>query len=276
MRDYNSDNPGFSDDEVVLVERPAPKRDVLRDAMDQVNRDGIGRPWSVDEVANYAAARNILKFTDQDAALTQELPRAAIRYAMEYDGDFDYMLSMKSRAANGLSLAMVRGVLNCMLAQHRYLAKQAEQAAKPAPVPSAPAIPVLIVPQNGTYTIVRDGKHVTIKIEDSWIPADADTGTRVASILVGPDNTTDFASFAFVDSMGIHVWKQARQSGYRTLRISQQWIDALTYLVGGDVDTEAAGYEYAIRSGRCFVCGRKLTVPASIHRGMGPVCALRR
>jgi SNF2 family DNA or RNA helicase len=38
-------------------------------------------------------------------------------------------------------------------------------------------------------------------------------------------------------------------------------------------DYESMGLSYAMNSGRCWKCGRELTVPASIHRGLGPDCA---
>ena len=38
-------------------------------------------------------------------------------------------------------------------------------------------------------------------------------------------------------------------------------------------DPKGAGEAYALESANCFRCGRKLTVPVSIHRGLGPECA---
>jgi len=38
-------------------------------------------------------------------------------------------------------------------------------------------------------------------------------------------------------------------------------------------DPEAAGLAYALKENRCCRCGKELTVPASIHKGMGPECA---
>lgn len=38
-------------------------------------------------------------------------------------------------------------------------------------------------------------------------------------------------------------------------------------------DPEAAGLAYAMKENCCYRCGRELTVPASIHKGMGPECA---
>ena len=38
-------------------------------------------------------------------------------------------------------------------------------------------------------------------------------------------------------------------------------------------DPQAAGLAFALREGACYRCGRTLTVPASVHRGLGPECA---
>jgi hypothetical protein len=38
-------------------------------------------------------------------------------------------------------------------------------------------------------------------------------------------------------------------------------------------DPMKAAQVYAVREGRCSRCGRTLTVPASLHHGMGPECA---
>ena len=53
-----------------------------------------------------------------------------------------------------------------------------------------------------------------------------------------------------------------------------QPISAIT----GSVDEARAEFlnyaeAYAIGSGKCACCGRTLTVPASVHRGLGPDCA---
>ena len=40
-----------------------------------------------------------------------------------------------------------------------------------------------------------------------------------------------------------------------------------------DLDQLRGRERYAMLSGRCSRCGATLTVPASLYRGMGPVCA---
>lgn len=38
-------------------------------------------------------------------------------------------------------------------------------------------------------------------------------------------------------------------------------------------DFSKAGWKYADATGRCYICNKKLTVEASIHKGLGPDCA---
>lgn len=60
--------------------------------------------------------RQARKYTDTDVRLHPELRQQAVAYAVEYGGDFDYMLQAQATAlATGdLRPGVVRGVLNCM------------------------------------------------------------------------------------------------------------------------------------------------------------------
>ena len=123
----------------------------------------------------------------------------------------------------------------------------------------------------GTYTVVLDAvtnDYVTIRIAtEKW----AD-GKVVASYLAGPDNTCSYKGFGFVTAKGASVWKRFADNGRLTA--------ALQFLATGNVDEAheeflARAEAYALASGQCMRCGHKLTVPASLHRGLGPECAKR-
>ena len=127
--------------------------------------------------------------------------------------------------------------------------------------------------ENGTYTIVfdeDDAYYRTLRLRDDF-RADGPEGAQVVEHLVGPDNELDFAGCAFLEGGRLRVWKR-----FRGGELQRELEDAVRALVGGDVDPGEAREAYAIRSGRCSACGRKLTVPASLHRGMGPDCAEKR
>ena len=125
----------------------------------------------------------------------------------------------------------------------------------------------------GTFTVVSatDGAETyeTVKIETVNNPASGLHGKRIAKFINGPDNENDFQGFAFVTDQGqVNVWS-------RFARIDSRWVDAVKVIIGSDEELRGeARKAYAIRSGRCSVCGRKLTTPDSLieRGGIGPEC----
>jgi hypothetical protein len=124
---------------------------------------------------------------------------------------------------------------------------------------------------NGRFTIESaSGQHRTFQIRTQKPDAEFAPGKRVLSLLVGPENTANYKGFAFVDEEGIHVWaSKAKQSDVYETYAEQLWSLALdgAFSLWADV-----GYRIMM-AGRCFRCGRPLTVPQSIRDGIGPVCA---
>lgn len=132
----------------------------------------------------------------------------------------------------------------------------------------------------GTYTIVGPkGGHRTLEIVPHWIAAEAEKGVKVARFLRGPDNSTDFTGFAFINPgrSGTHgaseagtervsVWRKFRE-GYEDIKA------ALRFLLAHQDRLGEFGLAYALKSGRCYRCQKKLTVPVSVHNGLGPTCA---
>lgn len=120
---------------------------------------------------------------------------------------------------------------------------------------------------NGTYTIEGKTKHVTVRFRSGgW-----GNGKQVVSYLYGSDNTRDFEAFGHIDpaTNELVVWRNFREG-----LAHQKW--CVQHLLGLDpVRLAERGYAYALASSRCYRCGRELTVPASIHRGMGPECAAK-
>ena len=158
---------------------------------------------------------------------------------------------------------------------------QAKPASVSAPVqerhdptgPSAEQAPSQArIVENGTYTIVFDedgDAYRTLRLRNDFRD-NGPEGAQVVEYLSGPDNELDFTGCAFLEGARLRVWKRHRGG-----ELQRELEDAVRALVSGDVDPGEAREAYAIRSGRCSACGRKLTVPASLHRGMGPDCAER-
>jgi len=122
---------------------------------------------------------------------------------------------------------------------------------------------------NGTYTVVFDeatDDRITLRFRiptfGTW------KGVQLVEYLYGPDNENDFVRCANAVAGGYYVWHTATGNS--------RVMNAITFLASeADVEQQrAAGEMYALASSRCWRCNRKLTVPASVHRGLGPDCAM--
>ena len=127
---------------------------------------------------------------------------------------------------------------------------------------------------DGIYTVVNssDGyvadSRCTLRFRGctNWA-TDLPDGSQVVEFLSGPDNESNYTGFAFVVKGKARVWKR-----YKTNTSAP--VTALAYMLSAnDEQVKEAGWTYALESSRCYRCNRTLTVPASIHRGLGPVCA---
>lgn len=229
-----------------------------------------------DIFADLAAAKTLAqdigrKFEPVD--IDASLYRAATAYILEYQNAvgngtrarFDFMESMMisfDSYRGSLTVGQIKGILNVMRAD---LIRTEAKAEEPKQVEMAQDGKHLV--RNGTYTIILNGDddYVTLKIKAAKFAKDMPEGTQMACYLSGADNESDFTGFAFVQGRTAKVWSRFRNNS----RIG----DALRILLnGGDDD---AGERYAMASGNCYCCNRKLTVPASLHRGLGPVCAAK-
>lgn len=131
-----------------------------------------------------------------------------------------------------------------------------------------PAVTGGTEPKPGTYTLVKpNGEYRTVQIAHAkW----ADN-KLVASYLSGPDNTVAYTGCAFVGGGVVRMWKKFKDDG----ELAQDVRDLIAL---NDPTTAHEKFlelaeMYAMESGHCMRCGKKLTVPASLHRGLGPVCA---
>lgn len=115
----------------------------------------------------------------------------------------------------------------------------------------------------GKFTVVfEDGGHRTIKVHQQGSYANFMPNMKVLSYLSGPDNSSDFRSFANIEANGaVRIWKKFRGA--------DRLEEAVKVLQG---DPIACLKAYGLRSGHCGMCGRELTDPDSIKFGIGPVC----
>lgn len=240
------------------------------------------------------------KATPQDAEASRTVRQVAEYYASNYEGSFEFMVKMRNAYDRWQSLtpAQASGTINCLMADHRYrLAQAARDAVKAAQAPATEPLPLPLsepttyaafkaattpetqpvvssnnpiepVCPNGTFTVVLNerGEYRTIKLTDAPDTMGKPIGTQIASYLSGSDNEHDYTGFAFVSGSKIGTWSKFKADSTLTR--------ALTVLLSADREKQIdMGEAYAIESGRCFRCGRTLTVETSVKRGMGPICA---
>ena len=113
---------------------------------------------------------------------------------------------------------------------------------------------------HGSFTLVGRVSRFTYNLgqnEDSPI---------FVRVLDNPDNTSDGAYIGFIS-------KRLELVAGRKGKPDAPSFKALAwYLEAWKRDSEIAGQVEFWHEGTCGACGRKLTTPESIERGIGPVC----
>lgn len=233
------------------------------------------------------------KFEDGDVKTDPWLGQAAMAWLREVHLDtnrrpFEYLDSIIRDfvvLGGSLTTGQIRGVLNCLRADElrrptatniltlpQAMGSTSEDDDDDPGIPEArPRVTSRTPVKVGTYTVCLNGDEndrVTIRIKTHWEEDAASRGELVATYLMGPENESDYQGFAFIRDGRAFPWAKYRRHDNSRLTI------ALEYLIHMDPsDRATAGYTWAIESGRCYRCGRELTVPASIRRGLGPHCA---
>lgn len=91
-------------------------------------------------------------------------------------------------------------------------------------------------------------------------------------ILTGPDNNKDYsyAGFMFITKSGDLGFKF-----YEKINKDSQPANVIRWFIKRTNVNKPMKYVEFWHSGKCSRCGRLLTTPESIERGLGPVCAER-
>lgn len=266
---------------------------------------------AVVKVCERAIARGAtFKIEASHVAAAPALYDLACWYLGEYQGTLAFLLDVGAKLDHygSISHNQAKGALNCLLSEYKRAKADAARAAatemtiaaiaavtaapaeapykfpeekipdpkplsgakppvqaEPAPAP-APVKPRLFP---GRYTIVLNdkGDYRTLRIKDCPAKFNKPDGTQIAEYLRGPDNGSDYTGFAFVLPNGMYsLWGSYKGDGLTP--------NALRVLLD-DADPIRFGEAYALKSGTCFHCGRDLTVPDSVKRGLGPICAAK-
>jgi hypothetical protein len=121
------------------------------------------------------------------------------------------------------------------------------------------------VPTQGKFTVVwPTGDRRTYRFK---IPKEGNfRGKVLVGYLAGPENDSDYIHFGNnISPLTIRVWSRYTEES--------MLVEGLRFLLSSNEAQLKAGEMYAIQSGNCWRCGRTLTVPASVARGLGPICA---
>ena len=88
------------------------------------------------------------------------------------------------------------------------------------------------------------------------------------SLLTGPDNETSYTYVGVVDPESLLV----RPTKKSTFRCDSVPVRAWNYVMSNVGTGQFPDDAEIMHEGRCGACGRTLTVPESIERGIGPEC----
>lgn len=119
----------------------------------------------------------------------------------------------------------------------------------------------------GFFTVQgADEVHRTFKFKTNR------KGQTMIGLMIGRNNLSDYAWFGFVDGRTLRFWRTARYDMMPyTLPVSHDVLTECFNAIMGDA--EGAGKRYATYYKNCSRCGKVLTTPESLERGLGPECA---
>lgn len=130
----------------------------------------------------------------------------------------------------------------------------------------------------GRYTLEHgaDG-HRTFQVRVQDSDADFAPGELLIEFLSGPDNTNDYTTFGFVKpGARVVVWKRFRENEALVSDMAEfvkVWNrNTAKGLPVGDFFA-ALDDDGVLATRRCARCHEDLTVPESVRRGYGPICA---
>lgn len=122
---------------------------------------------------------------------------------------------------------------------------------------------------NATFTLVstKSGTRYTYRVQQ----ADDNERLYFVKVLTGSDNTSDYTYLGTLRTAGV---TGAEILSYMHGRKSHIGQDALCALAFGWFIGHMESHSIEMwHEGRCCVCGRVLTTPDSLSRGIGPECA---
>lgn len=121
-----------------------------------------------------------------------------------------------------------------------------------------------------TLSSANTGARYTYRVD---APHDSsDSPRRFVKVLAGPDNTTDYVYLGVLEGSTFRLTAKSKMNE------TSPPVRAIIYFAMRVLAHPAAPLPPGLEvrhEGRCGRCGRVLTVPESIDRGIGPECAER-
>jgi hypothetical protein len=133
---------------------------------------------------------------------------------------------------------------------------------------------------NARFTLVscKTGARYTYRVNAKKGDAASDDPTYFINLLRGPNNEADYSYFGVLrKDMALRLTQASRMGRGAPAVIALVWfLDKMAH--GRDVlgASELPAMLEVWHEGRCCACGRVLTAPESLARGLGPECAGRR
>jgi hypothetical protein len=118
-----------------------------------------------------------------------------------------------------------------------------------------------------TLRSTKSGSHYTYKMRKAEPRTLIDPVTYFLKVLVGSDNTTDYAYAGIVRD------GQFRTTGKSKVSANAESVKAFVWALAQFQSGVIPASLEVWHEGRCGRCGRRLTVPSSIATGLGPECA---
>ena len=146
-----------------------------------------------------------------------------------------------------------------------------EQVIVDGKVVSASAALTYVLGGKSTFTLVslKSGERFTYMVEvgkKKKNPTDPDV--FFVKLLNGPDNTADFVYFGYIkNNTFFHGGFKAKVAKDAPSVKGFQW--AFAQFVANTMPADKLEF---VPASKCARCGRKLTVPLSVHNGFGPEC----
>lgn len=183
------------------------------------------------------------------------------------EAEFTWLADLATAYVRGGELTdrQASGVLNCLYAELTRDGRGPGSQQQRIPVDRQHDIP------GGYYTVSFEGGKIwrTLRLSD-WVDDKRKPGAQVrwVNLLTGPNNESDYTTAALQRDDGSMMYMRDFQAD-NVLRTA-----IATVLTPEAISArEQAREAYAEQSGRCALCNRRLTVPSSLHRGLGPDCA---